>query len=261
MEYQNILFQVDQGIATITLNRPNAMNSMNFEMVEEMLQAIDECADNKEIRVVVVTGSGKIFCAGDDIKILSLVGDKSEEEISQTILQKAYPEFIKRIMDLPKPVIACVNGLCYGAAADMVLACDYVIAAEQATFGHLYINLGLIGNTYLLPRNVGLKKALELIWTGRIFDAKEACQIGMINAAVPVEALQDETNKIARKLANGPTLAYGLAKRAMYKSLSLDLDEGLELMVSAQSRLFKTKDHQEGVKAFIEKRKAIFIGE
>jgi 2-(1,2-epoxy-1,2-dihydrophenyl)acetyl-CoA isomerase len=260
MGYQNINFQVEHGIATIELNRPRAMNSMNFEMVEEMLQAIDECAENENVRVVVVTGNGKVFSAGDDIKILDLVGEKSEEEISEAILQNAYPMFIKKIMSLPKPVIACVNGLCYGAGTDLALACDYVIASEEATFGHLYINLGLIGNTYLLPRNVGLKKALELIWTGRVFDGKEAYQMGLINAVVPAESLQEKTYKIAGKLAKGPTVAYGMAKKAMYESLNTDLDDGLKLMASAQASLFKTKDHKEGVKAFLEKRKPEFTG-
>lgn len=261
MEYQYILFNVNQGVATITLNRPKEMNSLNLEIIQELGNAVDECARNKNIRVVVITGSGKVFSAGDDIKIMEMSKGKSEKEIADIIEQKGYPTFIKKIMALEKPVIASVNGICYGAGGEVAMACDYVIASEEASFGQLYINLGLIGNTYLLPRYVGVKKAIELIWTGKIIKAKEAQQLGMINTVVAAESLQDETMKIAKKLSNGPTAAYGLAKKTVYESMTLNLEEGLRLMTASQGVLMKTNDHKEGVTAFLERRKAVYNGD
>lgn len=261
MEYQYILFNVNQGIATITLNRPKEMNSLNLEIIQELGSAVDECATNKNIRVVVITGSGKVFSAGDDIKIMEMSKGKSEKEIADIIEQKGYPTFIKKIMALEKPVIASVNGICYGAGGEIAMACDYVIASEEASFGQLYINLGLIGNTYLLPRYVGVKKAIELIWTGKIIKAKEAQQLGMINTVVSAESMQDETMKIAKKLANGPTVAYGLAKKTVYESMTLNLEEGLRLMTASQGALMKTNDHKEGVTAFLERRKPVYNGD
>lgn len=261
MEYQYILFEVNQGIATLTLNRPKEMNSLNFEIIEELGHAIDQCADDRSIRVVTITGYGKIFSAGDDIKIMGMVKGKSEEEIAHTIEQKGYPTLIKKIMALPKPVIASVNGVCYGAGGEIALACDYIVASEKASFGQLYVNLGLIGNTYLLPRYVGIKKALELIWTGKIIDAQEALQLGMVNTVVAEDTLSDETEKIAKKFAKGPTIAYGLAKKAVYEGMNKNLEDGLSLMTNCQGILMKTNDHKEGVTAFLEKRKAVYNGD
>ncbi len=159
MEYQYILFQVDKGIATITLNRPKEMNCINFEMVEEIAAAVDCCEKDEQIRAVVVTGASQMFSAGDDIKMMELAKTLSATEVAQTIDNKAYPAVIKRFMALPKPVIACVDGICFGAGGELALACDYVIASDQASFGQLYINLGLIGNTYLLPKAVGVTQS------------------------------------------------------------------------------------------------------
>jgi enoyl-CoA hydratase/carnithine racemase len=260
MEYKNILFNVNQGIATITLNRPNEMNSLNLEMVQELGSAFDKCASDKSIRVVVITGIGKVFSAGDDIKIMNMSEGKSEQEIASIIEEKGYPTLIKKIMTLKKPVIARVNGICFGAGGEIAMACDYIIASEKAKFGQLYINLGLIGNTYLLPRHVGVKKAMELIWTGKIVEAQEALQLGMVNTVIAAELLQEETEKIAKKLSEGPTVAYGLAKKTMYESMTLNLEEGLHLMTVSQGVLMKTNDFNEGVAAFLEKRKAVYKG-
>jgi 2-(1,2-epoxy-1,2-dihydrophenyl)acetyl-CoA isomerase len=260
MEYQYILFQVDKGIATITLNRPKEMNCINFEMVEEIAAAVDCCEKDEQIRAVVVTGASQMFSAGDDIKMMELAKTLSATEVAQTIDNKAYPVVIKRFMALPKPVIACVNGICFGAGGELALACDYVIASDQASFGQLYINLGLIGNTYLLPKAVGVRKALELIWTGKIINAAEALRLGMINKVVPAASLEEETAKLAGRMAQGPTLAYGYAKKVLHGSLNIGAEEAFKLMTSAQGKLMKTKDHQEGVQAFTERRKPAFTG-
>lgn len=261
MEYQNILFSVEEKIATITLNRPKEMNSLNLEIIEDLKNAIDECDNNKEIRVVVITGNGKVFSAGDDIKIMNMVRGKSEQEVADIIEKEGYPSLIKKIMSLKKPVIASINGICYGAAGELALACDYIIASEKASFGQLYINLGLIGNTYLLPRYVGAKKALDLIWTGKVIQADEALELGMVNKVVAAESLQEEVQKKAKKLSKGPTKAYGLAKKAVYESMSLNLEDGLRLMTDYQGTLMKSNDHKEGVTAFLEKRRAVYSGD
>lgn len=261
MDYKYILFSIDQGIAHIAFNRPKEMNSLNLEIIEELMHAFSECEVNKNIRVAVLSGNDKVFSAGDDIKIMDMSRGKTKEEIVEIIKNKGYPILIKKIMSLNKPVISSVNGVCFGAGGELAMACDYVIASDKASFGQLYINLGLIGNTYLLPMHIGIKKALELIWTGKIIDAATALQLGMINKVVSESELTNETEKIARRFANGPTIAYGLAKKAVYGGATLGLDEGLSLMVSAQGALMKTEDHKEGVSAFLEKRKAVYKGE
>ncbi len=260
MEYQYILFQADKGIATITLNRPKEMNCINFEMVEEIAAAVDRCEKDEQIRAVVVTGASQMFSAGDDIKMMELAKTLSAPEVAQTIETKAYPVVMKRLMALPKPVIACVNGICFGAGGEIALACDYIIASDQASFGQLYINLGLIGNTYLLPKAVGVRKALELIWTGKIINAEEALRLGMINKVVPAASLEEETAKLAGRMAKGPTLAYGYAKKTIYGSLNMEADEAIKLMTDAQGKLMKTTDHVEGVQAFTQRRKPAFTG-
>lgn len=262
VNYQYITFENDgDGVATITMNRPEAMNSINLEMVSEMSEALDICAADRKIRVIVVTGGNGVFSAGDDIKIMSLANDKTPEEIANIIENQGYPVFIKKAMSIPKPVIACVNGPCYGAGGEIALSCDYIMASDKASFGQLYVNVGLIGNTYLLPRLVGSKKALELIWTGRIITAQEAHQLGMINEVVPDSELMERLNKLVRRLSQGPTLAYGLAKKAVYGSTDLGLAAGLSLMCYYQGQLMKSKDHQEAVKAFLSKSKPQFVGE
>ncbi|PKN05212.1 MAG: 2-(1,2-epoxy-1,2-dihydrophenyl)acetyl-CoA isomerase [Deltaproteobacteria bacterium HGW-Deltaproteobacteria-9] len=260
MDYQYTLFQVDKGIATITLNRPKEMNCINFGMVEEVADAVDRCEKDGQIRAVVVTGANQMFSAGDDIKMMELAATMSGPEVAQTIESKAYPVVMKRFMALPKPVIACVNGICFGAGGELALACDYVIASDQASFGQLYINLGLIGNTYLLPQAVGARKALELIWTGKIINAEEALRLGMINKVVPAASLEEETAKLAYRMAQGPTLAYGYAKKVLRGSLNMEMDEAIKLMTDAQGKLMKTNDHREGVQAFTQRRKPAFTG-
>lgn len=260
MSYEYILFEVQNRIATITLNRPEQLNSLNLEIIEEMARALEECEKRRDIRVVVVTGAGPAFSAGDDIKIMSLAREMTAPQIAEFIERKAYIRVVKQLLGLPKPVIACVNGACLGAGGEMALACDCIIASNQASFGQLYVNVGLIGNTYLLPRAVGVKKALELIWSGQVISAEEAYQLGMISKVVVAANLLETTYNLARNLAQGPTLAMGLAKKAVYQGLSLDLDQGLGLMCQFQGELMKSEDHREGVKAFIEKRKPEFTG-
>ena len=261
MEFKYILFEVDQGVCTITLNRPDQMNSINPEVIKDLVEAIDICASRKDIKAIILTGAGKAFSAGDDIKVMETMEGYSASEIADIIETQGYPIFVKRMINLQKPIIACVNGLCYGAAGEIVLACDYIIASNKASFGQLYIKVATMGNTYLLPRAVGVRKALDLLWTGRIISVEEALQLGIVNEVVEAEALNEKVRAMALKLANGPTVAIGLAKKAVYESINMDLESGLRLMCEIQGELAKTKDNKEGYTAFVEKRKPNFTGE
>jgi len=168
---------------------------------------------------------------------------------------------MKKMIALPKPVLACVNGMCFGAAGEIALACDYIIASDKASFGQLYIKVATMGNTYLLPKTVGVRKALELLWTGRIISVEEALRLGIVNEVVEAEALTEKVRDMALRLASGPTVAIGLAKKTVYESLNMELEPALRLMCEIQGELAKTKDNKEGYTAFVEKRKPNFTGE
>ena len=260
MEYENIIFVKENNIGTVVMNRPREMNSLNLEIIEELCDVFDRCAEDDGVRAVVLTGSNGVFSAGDDIKIMGMARDKTAEELSGIIENQGYPSLLRKMMELQKPVIAAVNGICFGAAGELALASDYVVASEQAVFGQLYIKLGLIGNTFLLPRHVGIKKAMELIWTGEKVGAEEALKLGMVNQVVPADEFEAKTNAIVSAFAEGPTLAYGCAKKSIYTSLDADIAGALKNMTDSQGYLMKTKDHQEAARAFIEKRKASFRG-
>ncbi len=260
MEFRYIIFEVEQGIATLTLNRSEE-NSLNFDMLEEMAQAIELCAGNPKVRVVVLTGAGGVFSTGYDMETLNRAREMLPTEAAELIEKQGCSRLVKMLMSLPKPVIACVNGLCYGAGGELAMACDYILASNKASFGQPYISVGLMGNSYLLPRLVGTRKALELIWTGKIISAEEAYQIGIVNAVVVAGSLVESTYKLARSFAQGPTLAMGMAKKAVYESAHMDIEKGLKLIYKMQIELMKSKDHQEGVAAYLEKRKPVFTGE
>jgi len=260
MEFKYIIFEVEQGIATLTMNRSKE-NSLNFAMLEEMVQAIDYCASNSQVRVLVLTGAGDVFSTGYDVEVVNMAREMPPEEAGEMLAEQGCGRLIKKLMYLPKPIIACVNGACHGAGGEIAMACDYILASNKASFGQLYINIGLIGNSYLLPRLVGTRKALELIWTGKIISAEEAYQIGMVNSVVVAGLLVESTYKLARSFAQGPTLAMGMAKKAVYQSAHMDLDKGLKLIYQLQTELMKSKDHQEGIAAYFEKRKPVFCGE
>ena len=260
MDFEHIALDIAQHIATITLNRPLQMNSLDLETIQECVDVIDICGSRQEVRVVVLTGAGEAFSSGVDIKSMGIADDMSAQEIAEVIEERGYTLIIEKLMSLPKPIIASVNGICLGAGTEIALACDYIVASNKATFGQLYVNVGLIGSTYLLPRVVGLKRALELIWSGKLISAEEAYQMGMVNQVVLADTLIECTYKVARTFAKGPTMAMGMAKKAVYESLNMDLDQGIHVMCRIQGELMKSHDHHEGVAAFLEKRKPHFTG-
>jgi len=261
MKYKDILFEIKNKVATLTLNRPQALNALTIDMFKEINDALDFCEKEKDVHVIVITGNGRAFCAGDDIKSMTVNETASIPEIADRVEFMTYPVTINKMRKLPKPIICAVNGLCYGAGGEIAMGCDYIIMSEDATFGQMYINVAEIGNTYLLPQQVGIKRAMEMLWSGRKITAQESLELGMINKIVNKEEILSETRKYAEELAKGPILAYGYAKIAIYESLYKTVEEGLHIESFYAAQLAKTKDHQEAVKAFIEKRKPVFTGE
>ena len=250
---------VENGVCTLTLNRPQVFNSFNQEMAFELQAALDFCAQEEKIRAVVITGEGKAFCAGQD---LAEATDPNGPAL-QDIVAKHYNPIILKIRALEKPVIAAVNGVAAGAGANIALACDVVIAHEQASFIQAFSKIGLIpdsGGTYFLPRLIGAQKALALMMTGDKVSAKEAETLNMIYKAVEAETYETFTADFVSKLALMPTRALALTKKAVQESWNNTLSEQLNLELALQVEAGNTEDFKEGVQAFLDKRKPNFTG-
>ena len=260
MDFKTILLSNEDGVTTLTLNRPDKLNSFTDEMLEEFGLAMDEVARDEQSRVLVITGAGRGFCAGAD---LALALFKTTSAIEARKGMDAFNRIPLKIRALAKPVIACVNGVAAGAGANVALACDMIVASEQARFGQAFVNVGIhvdTGGIYFLPRAVGVPKAMELMMTGDLIDAKEAWRIGMINKVVPAEELGKATKELAQKIANGPPVALSMIKRSVYKTLGGDLSASLDCESDNQAMLLNSEDNKEGIKAFREKRKPVFKG-
>lgn len=255
----HILFEINDGVAKITLNRPEVFNSFHKEMAMEVQDALDQCQENAEIRAVVLTGEGKAYCAGQDLKEVT---DPNGPELS-SIVRDHYNPIIERIRNLNKPVVAAVNGVAAGAGANIALACDVVIASEKASFIQAFSKIGLIpdsGGTFFLPRLIGFQKASALMMLGEKVSAKDAEGMGMIYKAVPEEDYETAVNTIANKLANMPTLGLAYTKMALNRSMVNNLSAQLTLEEQLQTKSGATHDYNEGVTAFLEKRKPEFKG-
>lgn len=257
-----LLFKIDNGIATITLNRPEKLNAFTNDMLNDWVEALKTCRDNPDVRVVILTGAGRAFCSGGDVKNMGDRGEPTPLERKNNLWRNIH-RIPKLLEEIDKPVIASLNGLATGAGLDMALMCDLRIAADIARFAEFYIKVGIVpgdGGAYYLPRLVGTSKALELLWLADFVDAQEALRIGMINKVVPAEQLEEETYKWARKLADGPSVAIRLTKRAVYQSIRTDLNTHLDLISSHMAVVTATEDHREAVEAFREKRNPNFRG-
>lgn len=259
MEENSILFEIKNKVGLITLNRPKVYNSFNREMALNLQATLDLCKENPEVRAIYISGSGKAFSAGQDLQ--EVVAEKGPE--LSTILTEHYNPIIRRVWEIEKPIVAAVNGVAAGAGANIALACDVVVAAESASFIQAFSKIGLIpdsGGTFFLPRLIGYQKASALMMLGEKVMAKEAEQMGMIYKVFPDKKFPEESIKLAETLAQMPTKAIGYIKRALNYSLTNDLNTQLAIEDQLQSAAGQTEDYKEGVKAFLEKRTAVFKG-
>jgi len=259
MQIKDILIEREAGVAKVILNRPEVLNAFSIEMREGLGIIFEEFARDDSVRTVVLTGAGRAFCAGGDIKGW---GDLREESRRRLIISLAH-RAVKAITSLEKPVIAMVNGDAIGAGCNLALACDLIIASESARFGEVFVRMGLgpdWGGAYFLTRLVGMAKAKELLFTGKIISAREAEQMGLINQVVPPDQLESTVMELANKLAQSATRAIGLTKTFLNQVWQMDLSRALEYEAYVQGECIKTEDHQEAVKAFLEKKKPVFKG-
>ncbi len=256
----SILFNIEAGIATLTLNRPDKLNSFNREMALLLQEKLVECSNSKEVRCIFITGAGKGFCAGQD---LAEVVDPNGPGM-QKILSEHYNPIIALLRNIPKPIIAAVNGVAAGAGANIALACDIVVATQSASFIQAFSKIGLIpdsGGTYTLPRLIGFQRASALMMLGDKVSANEALQMGMLYKVFSDESFHDESKKIATTLANMPTTALAYIKHALNESAGNDLQTQLSLEDQYQQKAAATNDFKEGVQAFLEKRLPNFKGD
>lgn len=256
----SIELNIENNIAYIRLNRPEVFNSFNREMALALQDTLDACEKNEKVRAIVLSGNGKAFCAGQDLK------EVTSPELNpgfKKILEEHYNPIILRIRNIEKPIIAAVNGVAAGAGANIALACDIVVAQENAGFIQAFSLIGLIpdsGGTFMLPRLIGFQKASALAMLGDKITAQEAERIGMIYKCVPADEFEEAIKDLALKLAKMPTRALGLIKKSFNQSLSNNLKDQLILESKNQIEAAGTEDYAEGVAAFIEKRKPNFKG-
>ena len=257
MNYNTINYHQDSGIATISLNRQDRFNSFNSEMRAELLAALHHAKDDKNCRAIVLTAEGKAFCAGQDLK------DIEGEVDFADILKNGYNPLIQLMRELPKPIIGRINGVAAGPGCSVALACDFIIADSKASFVEAFVSIGLVldsGSSYFLPRLVGSARAFELATMGNKLTAEQALNWGMINRCVSTENLDDEVQKVALFYANAPTKAIGMMKKMLNDSMHSSLSDVLEYETKFQEIAGHTHDFNEGVTAFIEKRKPRFKG-
>ena len=258
---KSFLYDQRDGIGTITLNRPDRLNAITFEVYHELTDFIAKLRDEKDVRVLVITGAGRAFCSGGDVRdiIGELQGQDAEGLLRFTRLTC---DLIRNMRALPKPIIASLNGTTAGAGACIALASDIRIAAAEAKIAFIFVKVGLAGTdmgaTYLLPRVVGVAKATELLMTGDFIDAEEALALGLYNRVVPRDQLETVTREFAEKLANGPALGIAKTKEMLNRELHMSFESALEAEAVAQALCMQTPDFKEAHAAFIEKRPAKF---
>lgn len=258
MTFDTILFEKQNYIGTLTLNRPEAMNALNARLITELTEAIDLIAHDGSVRVLIITGGEKVFAAGGDIKAMMACDPQGA---------KAYVEPIHKVFrmieEMPKPTIAAINGFALGGGVELALICDLRIAADNAKFGFPEINLGIFpaaGGSQRLPRLIGMSQAKELMFTGDTIDASRALEIGLVNQVVPAAEVKDAALKLAAKLSKKSPLTMGVLKSSLHTMLNSGQNTGLETELEKLCFLFASHDQKEGMQAFVEKRKPEFTG-
>ena len=257
----SFLYQIDAGIATITLNRPERLNALTFEVYRELTDTFAALRHERDVRAVVITGAGRAFCSGGDVH--DIIGELFERDM-QGLLEftRMTCELVRNIRALPRPVIASLNGTTAGAGACIALASDIRIASPAAKIAFLFVRVGLsgadMGAAYLLPRLVGLARATELLYTGDFIDAREAERIGLYNRVVPAEELEGATRTLAARMASGPAFALAMTKEMLNREMEVSLDTALEWEAQAQAACMQHPDYREAYEAFVEKREPKF---
>jgi enoyl-CoA hydratase/carnithine racemase len=265
MTDSDILYDVaDDGVATLTINRPEVMNALRAQTSRDMFEALDDVRSNDDVRCLLITGAGRGFCAGDDFQAIFLDEDRANRKIERQIRRiKEGESSLDEIFALEKPTIAAVNGPAVGYGMDIALYCDIRLASDRAKFGWYFVRrgvMGTIGGTFILRQLVGLSKAFELTLTGDLIDADEALRIGLVSRVVPDAQLMDEALVLARKIASGPPLTQQLIKRSIHKGFGFDWKSLGEYQQAVGDVLWETDDHMEGVHSFLERREPNFRG-
>lgn len=258
MSWKNITFNQKEAIAIVTLNRPKVLNALNTETLNELHEIFTQLDSDTGVRVIIITGSGKAFIAGADISEMNTYSPEEARAFSQL-----GHKTMDAIQNTGKPVIAAINGFTLGGGLELALSCDILIASDKAVLGLPEVNLGLIqgfGGTQRLPRLIGKARAKELIFTGEALKAQKACEIGLVNRVVPQEELLPEAEKVAQLISAKGPVALTLAKRAIESGYDVPLSEGCKKEIDAFVESFSSQDRDEGIKAFLEKRKPVFTG-
>ncbi len=253
MGYQTLIVETSEGVATLTLNRPQARNALDLTMRRELVDALDEIERDPSARAVILTGAGGHFCAGGDVKSMQPGSAAAEGRARVAALNV----LVTRLVEFPRPVIAMVDGFAVGAGCNLALCCDLIVASDRAKFGEVFAKIGLVpdgGGSWLLPRVVGLARAKELIFTADIVDAAEAARIGLVNRVVPAAELVSVTRALATRIAKGPTKALAMAKHMVNRAASTDLTAALDVEAFSQAIAITGDEHREGLAAFFEKR-------
>ncbi len=260
--YEHIEVGEDSGVVTITLNRPEKLNAFIGHMRRDLAEALEAAGSDRAIRVIVITGAGRAFCAGGDVTFMAELIERQDSEEFARLLGAAR-RVVTSIRQMNKPVIASVNGLASGAGCNLALACDLRVASTAASFSQSFVKIGFHpdwGGTYFLPQVVTPNKACELFFLGEVIAAEEALRLGIVNRVVAPEDLETTTKELAGRLCEAPALSIAAAKQAVYMSQSAELEEMLRYETEAQLRCFESQDAREGVQAFLEKRQPKFTG-
>lgn len=264
MDNQDLLYRKGNGIAVITMNRPDKRNALSGELFQGIFNSVADSAADDEVKVVIITGTGDSFCSGADVKAMAAGALQRREPPPENPEQVRRAPFALQFRECPKPIIASVNGVAVGVGLDLALSCDIRIASDKARMTVGYVRRGMVpaaGSAWFLPRLLGMDRALKVIWTSEMIDAAEAEKLGLVTMVVPHDELESSTLEIAEQIAKAPTLAVQAAKRAVYESLNLDLEKSLALTMTIRQGLLGTRDFHESATAFVEKREPTFKGE